>query len=544
MLVENSTNFEINGVVSAFFERFSENFGDDISSISVSDYSGNGEGFHITTQNHGEKIDVSIATSGKPGLRHALNALLLWKKAGSSEELDLEDAPAFGLRGVIEGFYGTPWTHQQRLRGIANFADFNMNTFMVAPKDSPWQRFKWRAPFTDDFLSKVAELTAMGDVHGISVAVCVSPGLSVTYSSQTDREAVLTRYRQLSAVGVKHFGLLFDDISWELNNEVDQQRYATTALAHAEFSNAILVGLKEIDSDAILSVCPMHYSGRGNEPYLVDLGNNLDLAINLFWTGRQILSEYLEIVDAEVFIKTTKRPPFYWDNFPVNDGSLRHSLFIGPVQSRDKGLEKYSVGLLSNPMTQFEMSQLPISTIGEYLWNSHEYKADEAWERGLVKLIPHEGDRKALRGLLRCTMGTCVGGDPAPDLRPVFNEATTSRRAGDLVTSSQLFVKAGEEMTANIEVLRSTSFSRPEIILEIKPWIDMYEIGANTLQRLGHILQRCKFDPVEQMLISDKGLVKELGALREYFDGPKTKMFGDQIDGPIWELMSELGAND
>jgi hypothetical protein len=72
----------------------------------------------------------------------------------------------------------------------------------------------------------------------------------------------------------------------------------------------------------------------------------------------------------------------------------------------------------------------------------------------------------------------------------------------------------------------------------------MYEIGANTLQRLGHILQRCKFDPVEQMLISDKGLVNELGALREYFDGPKTKMFGDQIDGPIWELMSELGAND
>jgi len=255
--------------------------GDLISSIDVSDYTP-GEGFHISTKSSGENVSVEISASGKPALRHALNALLAWKKEDRAPDLNLTDAPAFGFRGVIEGFYGTPWTHQQRLRGIANFADFNMNTFMVAPKDSPWQRFKWRAPFTEEFLSKVSELTAMGELHGISVAVCVSPGLSVTYSSDADRQAVLTRYRQLSGVGVKHFGLLFDDISWELSDVVDQQRYATTALAHAEFSNAVASGLAQINPEAILTVCPMHYSGRGNEPYLLDLGNNLDLSINLF----------------------------------------------------------------------------------------------------------------------------------------------------------------------------------------------------------------------------------------------------------------------
>ena len=543
MLVEYVETFNAQDVVTAFFTRFSEQFSSDVSSLKIHPYD-KGEYFKIIAKTSHQEHFVEIWAEGKLALRHALNALLAWKISKVNSDLNLEDGPAFGFRGVIEGFYGTPWTHEQRLRAIPNFADFNMNTFMIAPKDSPWQRFKWRAPFNENFIGKIKELTHAGSLHGVSVAVCVSPGLSVTYSSGEDRQAVLTRYRQLSAAGVTHFGLLFDDISWELSDATDAARYPTTALAHAEFSNAIFQGLREIDPSAILTVCPMHYSGRGNEPYLVDLGENLDPAINLFWTGRQILSEYLEIVDAEIFMKTTKRPPFYWDNFPVNDGSLRHSLFIGPIQSRDKGLEKYSVGLLSNPMTQFEMSQLPISTIGEYLWNSYSYNPDEAWERGLRKLLPHDGDRAALRGLLRCTMGTCVGGDPAPDLRPVFNNATTARRAGDLATASKLFIDAGNSMLRNIEVLRSSNFSRPEIILEINPWIAMYEVGANNLLQLGEILARCEFDKNEQMLISNKNLVQELGELREYFDGPKTKMFGDQIDGPIWELMSELGVND
>ncbi len=543
MQVDFAETFNAQDLVSAFFARFDEHFNSDDFSLTIHPYD-KGESFKIIGKRSLGKHIVEIWAEGKPALRHALNALLAWKISKANTDLYLEDGPAFSFRGVIEGFYGTPWTHTQRLRGIANFADFNMNTFMIAPKDSPWQRFKWRAPFDGDFISKIKELTSEGGRHGVSVAVCVSPGLSVTYSSADDRQAVLTRFQQLAEAGVTHFGLLFDDISWELSDAADVARYTTTALAHSEFSNAIYQGLRDIDPNAILTVCPMHYSGRGDEPYLVDLGENLDPAINLFWTGRQILSEYLEIVDAEVFMKTTKRPPFYWDNFPVNDGSLRHSLFIGPVRSRDKGLEKYSVGLLSNPMTQFEMSQLPISTIGEYLWNSHSYNPDEAWERGLRKLLPHDDDRTALRGLLRCTMGTCVGGDPAPDLRPVFNNATTARRAGDLAKASKLFIDAGNSMLRNIEVLRSSNFSRPEIILEINPWIAMYEVGANTLVRLGQLLLRCEFDKNEQMLISNKSLVRELGELRDYFDGPKTKMFGDQIDGPIWELMSELGVND
>ena len=44
------------------------------------------------------------------------------------------------LRGVVEGFYGTPWTFQDR----ADIIDFcrrnNLNSYVYAPKDDPYHR--------------------------------------------------------------------------------------------------------------------------------------------------------------------------------------------------------------------------------------------------------------------------------------------------------------------------------------------------------------------------------------------------------------------
>ena len=84
--------------------------------------------------------------------------------------------------------------------------------------------------------------------------------------------------------------------------------------------------LVEYNEQAKLTVCPMHYAGRGNEPYLIDLGRELKSRVNLMWTGRQICSEYLDVSDAVVFERSAMRPALYWDNFPVNDNLVKKRL--------------------------------------------------------------------------------------------------------------------------------------------------------------------------------------------------------------------------
>jgi hyaluronoglucosaminidase len=52
----------------------------------------------------------------------------------------LRDRPAMRVRGVVEGFYGEPWTHRARLRQLDFYGAHKMNTYVYAPKDDPYHR--------------------------------------------------------------------------------------------------------------------------------------------------------------------------------------------------------------------------------------------------------------------------------------------------------------------------------------------------------------------------------------------------------------------
>lgn len=497
------------------------------------------EGYTISASRNGSTIAATVGIALDHSLRYALNHLLRWS-AGAEKKLTVDEGPDFPVRGVVEGFYGKPWSHEQRLRGLKNFGDFNMNTYFLAPKDVPWQRFNWRQPFDADFLAKTAELTEIGRKNAIDIVTCVSPGLSVKYSDENDVDAVITRYKQLFELGARHFGMLWDDIAWELQHQEDIDTYVSTAAAHADFTNRVWNKLLALDSKVSLTVCPMHYSGRGNEPYLQELGKSLHARINLMWTGRSIISEYLDISDAVIFERTTLRPPLYWDNFPVNDGGLQKNLYIGPVRGREVGLQKYSAGLVSNPMLQFEMSQIPLFTIGDYLWNTTTYNPDQSWESALVALIDNEADRIALRKFLRTSMGTAVGGDPAPDLRQVFRKGVTHWRAGRLEEAGQEFITAGKDIVENFGYLTSSTFSKPLMIAEIDKWLEKYLIGGEVLIGLGKVISRCSFDKTKGCIWGTENQIKELAELKERLEAHRKNLFGDQIEGPINELMAEL----
>jgi hyaluronoglucosaminidase len=497
------------------------------------------EGFSISASRSGNAVEATIGLTLEHSLRYALNALRTW--LGTDEiALELIDGPDFPVRGVVEGFYGKPWSHAQKLKGIEFFADCNMNTYFLAPKDDPLQRFNWRSPFTAEYLEATRELIERGKLHGIDFVMCVSPGLSVEYSNEADVDSVVHRFKQLTDLGSTHFGMLWDDIAWEMQHDSDNARYASIAAAHADFTNRVWTKLIAYNEKAQLTVCPMHYAGRGNEPYVVDLGRELMSRINLMWTGRSICSEYLDIADAVIFERSALRPPLYWDNFPVNDGGMQVNLYIGPVRGREKGLHKYAAGLLSNPMLQFEASQIPISTIGEYLWDTENYNPGQAWERALLQLMPHEADRAALRHFLRASMGTTVGGDPAPDLRQVFRAGVSAWRAGDMPKAAKVFRSEGEVIIANCKYLQDSNFSYPEIITEIQPWLVKYQAGGETLVGLAEILLTCSYDSSKMIITGPVDAPLKLRELAENLDNIKKNLFGDQIVGPLHELAAEL----
>ncbi len=46
------------------------------------------------------------------------------------------------MRAVVEGFYGTPWSQEERLDQIKMYGEYKMNAYIYAPKSDPYHREK------------------------------------------------------------------------------------------------------------------------------------------------------------------------------------------------------------------------------------------------------------------------------------------------------------------------------------------------------------------------------------------------------------------
>ncbi len=116
------------------------------------------------------------------------------------------------LAGVIEGFYGEPWSLAERFELFEWMADWGLNTYLYAPKDDLKHRSLWRE------LYSAAEAAALGEViradqqRGLRFIYALSPGLDIRYSNEAELLHLKKRFEQMLALGCRHFALLFDDI--------------------------------------------------------------------------------------------------------------------------------------------------------------------------------------------------------------------------------------------------------------------------------------------------------------------------------------------
>ena len=76
-------------------------------------------------------------------------------------------------------------------------------------------------------------------------------------------------------------------------------------------SHVSLIGhvFDQLGPNRRLVVCPTVYCGRGDEDYIQRLGAGMDPRVDLFWTGRAIVSPTLDLLDAATFTRAANRKP-------------------------------------------------------------------------------------------------------------------------------------------------------------------------------------------------------------------------------------------
>jgi hyaluronoglucosaminidase len=290
---------------------------------------------------------------------------------------------SFAVRGVVEGFYGTPWTHDARLEVIAFLAGRGMNAYAYAPKDDTRHRAQWRLPYARQELDAFADLAAHSAQHGVRFGYSIAPGLDVDYESPADRSALLGKLESLRDAGIDWFLLLFDDIP--LGPGLAPRQGALVSWLHEALGTDV-------------TVCPTEYVGTHPSPYLAQLDNALPPGVDVMWTGPTVCSPHLRAEDARGWARAFgNRRIVVWDNYPVNDALMTGSLHLGPYRGREPELADLVGGILCNPMTQARASQVPLATAMDFLADPDAYDDERSWRRAIDDV---GGDRAGPLGVL------------------------------------------------------------------------------------------------------------------------------------------------
>jgi hyaluronoglucosaminidase len=270
--------------------------------------------------------------------------------------------------GVIEGFYGPPWSHAERLDLIRFCGREGLTTWVHAPKDDPYHRARWRDPYPEGDIARLAELVGEAGRAGVEVVYAIAPGQDLSASNEQELEALLAKCEQVRSAGVRSFQLLWDDIEPRPD-------------PHVELTNRVA---RELDQPGPLVVCPTDYAGTADSSYRRVFRARLDPEVVLYWTGPEVVSsgisrEALDLASA----RFGGHELLLWDNYPVNDFAPE-LLFLGPLEGRDPRLaDGPCVGLIANAMLRAVPSKLALATVADWARDPAAYDPVASFERAL-----------------------------------------------------------------------------------------------------------------------------------------------------------------
>ena len=284
------------------------------------------------------------------------------------------------LRGIVEGFYGNPWTFEDRVDLLKFSREYKLNAYIYAPKDDPYHREKWREPYPDIKIQEFKKLIKIAKFNKVRFIFAVSPGLDLSYNGEKGNEDfnfLMAKLDSIYKVGCKDFAIFFDDIKEDLDSGKNQ----------AYFLNKVQEALKIKYSNInpLITVPTEYYlksmiDDEGNiKQYTKNFTSILNKDIIVLYTGDKVVPDGIPEESFKKALEIYKRDLGIWWNYPVND-FLRAKLALGPIE---KLPTSNITSIFFNPMEQFQLSKIALATGAEYSYSPQKYDANISWDRVL-----------------------------------------------------------------------------------------------------------------------------------------------------------------
>ncbi|MEU7552037.1 beta-N-acetylglucosaminidase domain-containing protein [Streptomyces sp. NPDC044571] len=404
-------------------------------------------GYRLAVGRAAGRDTVALAGVGEEGQFHAAQTLRQLLAAGRARVpgVLVRDWPSSPVRGITEGFYGQPWTREQRLAQLDFMGRTKQNRLLLAPGDDAYRTTQWREEYPREQQEEFRALAERARANRVVLGWAVAPGQSMCLASAADRAALARKLDAMWELGFRAFQVQFQDVSYtEWGCRADRVRYGTgpaaAAKAHAEVAGELAAHLAARHPGAApLSLLPTEYHQKGATAYRTALASRLDARVEVAWTGVGVVPRTItgkELVGVRGAFG--QRPLVTMDNYPVNDWDPGR-IFLGPYAGREPAVASGSAALLANAMPQAALSRIPLFTVADFAWNPNGYRAGASWAAAVADLAgPDQRARRSLAALAGNSASSTLAQPESGYLRPLVEEFWRTRASGDPAAADRL----------------------------------------------------------------------------------------------------------
>jgi hyaluronoglucosaminidase len=439
-------------------------------------------GYRIAVGKVAGRDTVALDGVGADGMFHAAQTLRQLVRGEAVAGVVVRDWPGTAVRGMTEGFYGRPWSTEQRLAQIDFMGRTKQNRYLYAPGDDPYRQALWREPYPAAERASFRVLAEHARRNHVTLGWAVAPGQAMCMSDERDVRSLVRKVDAMWALGVRVFQLQFQDVSyseWHCGQDADVfgSGPEAAARAHAHVASAVARHLAERHPGAEpLSMMPTEFYQDGETAYRRALAAELDGRVQVAWTGVGVVPRTISGRELVSTRAAFGHPLVTMDNYPVNDYA-QDRIFLGPYTGREPAVAGRSAALLSNAMEQPSASRIPLFTAADFAWNPRGYQPQESWRAAIDDLAG--GDAKA-REAMRAFAGNHASSilDPAHEsayLRPLIEAFWKARSGEDRARRDA----AAQRLRAAFTVMRETpqrleSAAGGSFDDEVRPWLERF----------------------------------------------------------------------
>ena len=318
------------------------------------------------------------------------------------------------IRGIIEGYYGVPYSAEVTKDLFRFMARYKMNTYMYGAKSDEYHSRYWSEPYPTSitpeqkhigYLSQdmMRDITATAHACNVNFIWAIHPGQAFADANNPGViDQIMCKFESMYGLGVRQFGVFVDDVGVPSDPAVMRLCADNlTTLQQRVDARWNSAGVSPADAVGPLCYVPQLYAygwvslDRGQQFY--ESLRPTPSKVNVFITGRNVWSvpnnHDLSLVQGWI-----GREVSWWWNYLCNDNDVT-KLFVADMYTNFRD-ETHIINtdrlpamlhgtntVIVNPMQQGELSKIGLFSVADCTWNTDAFNNERSWEASIGAVL-------------------------------------------------------------------------------------------------------------------------------------------------------------